>query len=91
MLNVAFSITLSLTLKSISFLFANIKNIFSIISSVLQNWPPIRYIVAVEQELISQNMIIKVPNFPATLPRQYARYSHLAPFHSAKRKIIKSS
>lgn len=34
--------------------------IFRTVSSVLQNWPPIRYIVAIEQELISQNTIVKV-------------------------------
>jgi len=34
--------------------------IFRIVVSVLQNWPPMRYIVAVEQELISQNTIVKV-------------------------------
>lgn len=34
--------------------------IFRIVVLVLQNWPPMRYIVAVEQELISQNKIVKV-------------------------------
>ncbi|EFN64839.1 Putative adenylate kinase 7 [Camponotus floridanus] len=33
--------------------------IFRIVVSVLQNWPPMRYIVAVEQEIISQNKIVK--------------------------------
>lgn len=37
--------------------------IFRIVVSVLQNWPPIRYIIAVEQELISQNKIVKVNPF----------------------------
>lgn len=36
------------------------NSIFRIVVLVLQNWPPMRYIVAVEQELISQNTIVKV-------------------------------
>ncbi|XP_077272220.1 adenylate kinase 7 isoform X2 [Temnothorax americanus] len=37
----------------------HVRDLAATVSSVLQNWPPMRYIVAVEQELISQNTIVK--------------------------------
>ncbi|XP_011694075.1 PREDICTED: adenylate kinase 7-like [Wasmannia auropunctata] len=36
-----------------------VRDLAATVSSVLQNWPPMRYIVAVEQELISQSAIVK--------------------------------
>ncbi|EGI65491.1 Putative adenylate kinase 7 [Acromyrmex echinatior] len=37
----------------------HVRDLTAIVSSVLQNWPPMRYIVAIERELISQNTIVK--------------------------------
>ncbi|KYM83836.1 Putative adenylate kinase 7 [Atta colombica] len=37
----------------------HVRDLAATIFSVLQNWPPIQYIVAVERELISQNTIVK--------------------------------
>ncbi|KYN20601.1 Putative adenylate kinase 7, partial [Trachymyrmex cornetzi] len=37
----------------------HVRDLAATVSSVLQNWPPMRYIVAVERELISQNTIVK--------------------------------
>ncbi|XP_072756801.1 adenylate kinase 7 isoform X2 [Anoplolepis gracilipes] len=37
----------------------HVRDLTAIVVLVLQNWPPVRYIVAVEQELISQNTIVK--------------------------------
>lgn len=34
--------------------------IFRTVSAVVQNWPPVSYIVAVERKLISQDEIVKV-------------------------------
>ncbi|XP_018338500.1 PREDICTED: adenylate kinase 7-like [Trachymyrmex septentrionalis] len=37
----------------------HVRDLAATVSSVLQNWPPVQYIVAVERELISQNTIVK--------------------------------
>ncbi|KYM99929.1 Putative adenylate kinase 7, partial [Cyphomyrmex costatus] len=37
----------------------HIRDLAATVSSVLQNWPPMQYIVAIERELISQNTIVK--------------------------------
>lgn len=34
--------------------------VYSVVLDVLQNWPPLRYIVAAEQEPTSQSTIVKV-------------------------------
>ncbi|XP_043496646.1 adenylate kinase 7-like [Polistes fuscatus] len=41
----------------------HVRDLISIVRDVIQNWPTLRYIVAVEQGIISQSAIVKVINY----------------------------